>query len=196
MQLQELQENLKKRGFGLAAFPDRAAAVAYLNEKIDGVSVGIGGSMTVKELGLYDSLAAHNTVHWHMLPGGSIEEANRAQVYISSLNAIAETGELVNIDGVGNRLSATSYGTKRVYFIVGKNKLAKDLTEAIWRARNIAAPKNAARFGTKTPCVTGESRCYDCSSPERICKALLVLWNKPRPILEMEVVLIDEELGY
>lgn len=198
MQTERLQENLTRRGFSLAAFPDRASALAYLNEKIDGVTVGIGGSMTVKELGLYDSLAAHNTVHWHMLSGGKIEDANQAEVYISSLNGLAETGELINIDGTGNRVSATSYGAKRVYFVVGRNKLAADFDKALWRARNIAAPKNAARFGTKTPCVTkeGEPRCYDCSSPERICKELLVLWQKPRPILSMEVVLIDEDLGY
>lgn len=197
MDLAYLKENLTKRGFGLAVFSDRESALAYLDAKIDDTSVGIGGSMTVKELGLYERLAAHNRAYWHMQKdGGTIEEANRAEVYISSLNGLAETGELINIDGVGNRVSATSYGAKRVYFVLGQNKLAPTFEKALWRARNIAAPKNAARFGVKTPCVLGEKRCHDCASPERICKELLVLWQKPRPIIEMEVVLIQEDLGY
>lgn len=197
MDLAYLEENLKKRGFGLAVFSDRESALSYLDAKIDGTSVGIGGSMTVKELGLYDRLSSHNVVSWHMLKdGGTIEEANRAEVYISSLNGLAETGELINIDGVGNRVSATSYGAKRVYFVLGQNKLAATFEKALWRARNIAAPKNAARFGVNTPCVLGEKRCHDCDSPERICKELLVLWQKPRPIKEMEIILIREDLGY
>lgn len=196
MDVTRMEENLKKRGFSCAVFPNREEAVSYLDQKIDGCTVGIGGSMTVKELGLFDRLASHNQVAWHMRPGGAIEEANRAEVYISSLNGLAETGELINIDGVGNRVSATSYGAKRIYFVVGQNKLAPDFEGALWRARNIAAPKNAARFGTKTPCVLHEPRCHDCQSPERICKELLVLWQKPRPVIEMEIVFIQEDLGY
>lgn len=192
----KLRENFAWRGFGLSVFPTREAAVRYLDGKIDGVGVGIGGSMTVKEMGLYEALSGHNEVHWHMR-SGKIADANRAEVYISSLNAVAETGELVNIDGVGNRISATAYGAKRVYYVVGRNKLAPDLEKALWRARNIAAPQNAARFGTDTPCVTQTPpRCHDCHSPERICRELLVLWMKPRSAEEMEVILIEEDLGY
>ncbi|MBP1757788.1 MAG: hypothetical protein H6Q61_37 [Firmicutes bacterium] len=191
-----LQENLAWRGIGLAVFPTREEAVRYLDRKIDGASVGIGGSMTVKEIGLYDALSSHNEVHWHML-AGKIADANRSEVYISSLNAVAETGELINIDGAGNRVSATAYGAKRVYFVVGRNKLAENFEKALWRARNIAAPKNAARFGTNTPCVTQTPpKCHDCQSPERICRELLVLWMKPRSVTEMEVILIEEDLGY
>lgn len=196
MDLQRLEENLKKRGFSFASFANREAANEYLDGKIDHTTVGIGGSMTVKEIGLYDKLATHNQVFWHLLPGGKISDANKAEVYISSLNGLAETGELINIDGVGNRVSATAYGAKKVYFVLGKNKLAPDFEKALWRARNIAAPKNAARFGTNTPCVTKEPRCYDCDSPERICRELLVLWQKPRRVEEMEIVLIEEDLGY
>jgi L-lactate utilization protein LutB len=192
----KLEENFAWRGFGLSIFPTREEAVRYLDEKVDGVSVGIGGSMTVKEMGLHDALAAHNQVHWHM-GTGKIADANRAEVYISSLNALAETGELINIDGTGNRVSATAYGAKRVYFVVGRNKLAPDFQQALWRARNIAAPKNAARLQVSTPCVTETPpRCHDCRSPERICRELLVLWTRPRPVEEMEVILIEEDLGY
>ena len=192
----KLKENFAWRGFKLSVFPTRAAAVHYLDGKIDGATVGIGGSITVKEMGLYDALSTHNQVHWHM-SHGEIADANRAEIYISSLNALAETGELLNIDGTGNRVSATAYGAKRVYFVVGSNKLAPDLQQALWRARNIAAPQNAARLKVNTPCVTETPpRCHDCRSPERICRELLVLWIKPRPVEEMEVILIEEDLGY
>lgn len=196
MDLARLEANLKQRGFGCAIFADKESALAYLDGKIDATTVGIGGSMTAQQLQLYERLSTHNTVAWHMLPGGKIEDANHAEVYISSLNALAETGELINIDGVGNRVSATSYGKKRIFFIVGQNKLAPDFEKALWRARNIAAPKNAARLGAKTPCVMDEPRCHDCKSPERICKELLVLWQKPRPVKEMEIIFICENLGY
>lgn len=195
MAYEKLRENLGKRGFDLVVFPNRQMAANYLNQEIDGTTVGIGGSMTVKEMGLYDMLVAHNEVFWHM-KGGNISDANAASVYISSLNGLAETGELINIDGVGNRASATAYGARKIYFVVGENKLADDFEKALWRARNIAAPKNAARFHSDTPCVTKEPRCFDCDSPDRICRELLVLWKKPRRAEKIEIVFIEEHLGY
>ncbi len=116
-------------------------------------------------------------------------------MYISSLNGVSENGELINIDGGGNRAASTLYGHRKVYFLVGSNKIAPDYEAALWRARNIAAPLNARRLEKKTPCVrTG--RCMNCSSPERICRALVVLWEKPALIDEVEVVLIDQSLGF
>ena len=103
--------------------------------------------------------------------------------------------ELINIDGNGNRVASSLYGHKKVWFIVGRNKLAPTYEEALWRARNIAAPKNAQRLGRKTPCAVHGDRCYDCKSPERICRGLVVLWEAVAN-MEMEVVLIDQDLGY
>ena len=80
--------------------------------------------------------------------------------------------------------------------MVGSNKIAPDYDSALWRARNIASPKNAQRLGRKTPCAVKGDRCYDCQSPERICRALAVLWAKPTGIDQMEVILVDQELGY
>lgn len=196
MDRKRLQNNLEKRGFGFSYFQNGKDAVSYLASKIQQTTVGIGGSMTVKEIGLFEQLEKNNDVASHMLEKGTKEEANRAKVYISSLNGVAETGELINIDGVGNRVSATAFGATRVYFIIGSNKVAPSYDEAMWRARNIASVKNARRFQVNTPCVTEEARCYDCNSPERICRELFVLWQKPMPVEEMEVILIDEELGY
>ena len=87
------------------------------------------------------------------------------------------------------------YGHKKVWIVVGKNKLAPTLDEAVWRARNIAAPKNARRLERKTPCAAKADRCFDCKSPERICRGLAVLWE-PMTGVETEIVLINEELGY
>ena len=100
------------------------------------------------------------------------------------------------IDGTGNRVAATLYGRKKVYFIIGVNKIAPDFESALWRARNIASPKNAQRIGVRTPCAVKGDKCYDCSSPDRGCRALVVLWEKPRNVEVMEVLLIDQELGY
>ena len=80
-------------------------------------------------------------------------EATSAEVYISSLNGVSENGELINIDGGGNRVASTLYGHKKVYFIIGENKIAPDYDAALWRARNIAAPLNAKRLEKRTPCV-------------------------------------------
>ena len=144
---------------------------------------------------LYEKLAAHNEVHWHWVNGpAEREQAVGTEVYLTSVNGLAETGELINIDGAGNRVASTLYGHKKVYFLVGRNKLAPTYDEALWRARNIAAPKNAQRLQKKTPCAVKGDRCYNCKSPERICRGLVVLWG-PMMGMEAEVILVDEDLG-
>lgn len=129
------------------------------------------------------------------LGGGGLEDAAGTEVYLTSANGVAETGELVNIDGTCNRIASSVYGHKRVYLVVGVNKIEPDYDRALWRARNVAAPKNAQRLGRKTPCAVKADRCYDCKSPERICRGLSVIWGRPTPVETMEVVLIGEELG-
>ncbi len=191
----KLTENLEQRGFTVRSFATAKEAADYLDREIDGVSVGFGGSMTVQEMGLYPRLAAHNDAVWHWDQAG-LEQAAVTDVYISSVNGLAETGEIINIDGTGNRVASTLFGHKRVYFVVGRNKIAPDYDKALWRARNIASPKNAQRIGVKTPCAVKGDKCYDCKSPQRICRALVVLWEKPKSTETMEIILIDEELGY
>ena len=190
-----LCKNLQAEGFTVSRFATAQEAADYLDSQIDGVSVGIGGSITVKEMGLYPRLSAHNKVVWHW-EGGSLAEAANTDVYISSVNGLAETGEIINIDGNCSRVASTMYGHKKVYLVVGVNKIAPDYDAALWHARNVAAPKNAQRLNRKTPCAVKGDKCYNCSSPERICRGLTVLWCKPSPIEVMEVVLIDQELGY
>ena len=191
----KLTENLERRGYQVRRFATAREAADYLDGQIDQTTVSMGGSMTIKELDLYDRLASHNWAVWHW-EGGSLEEAAQTQVYLSSVNGLAGTGELINIDGTGNRVASTVFGHRRVYFVVGSNKIAPDYDAALWRARNIASPKNAQRLGKKTPCAVKGDRCYDCQSPERICRALTVLWEKPQGIEHMEIVLVEQELGY
>lgn len=191
-----VEKNLLARGFAVKTFSTGAEAAAYLDSTIDSTTVGIGGSMTVKELGLHEKLAAHNEVYWHWVGGPQErDKAVSAQVYITSANGLAETGEIINIDGTGNRVASTLYGHQKVYFIIGRNKLAPTYDDALWRARNIASPKNAQRMGLKTPCAIKGDRCYNCKSPDRICRGLVVLWEAMMG-LDMEILLVDQDLGY
>lgn len=199
MDFTNLNKTLERLGYAVSCFAAGADAAAYLNEQIDGKTVGFGGSVTLRELGLFDSLSAHNTVnsHWNPLGGitDALREAAHTDVYLSSVNALAETGEIINIDGTGNRVSSMLYGHDKVYLVIGRNKIAPDYDRALWRARNIAAPKNAMRLGVKTPCAVKGDRCYNCKSPQRICRALVVLWECVKSC-EIEIVLVDEDLGY
>ena len=190
-----VKKNLEARGFSVRTFATAAEAAAYLNEAIDGKTVGFGGSVTLQDMGLYELLGSHNEVHWPWVNGQEERKtAMGTQVYLSSANGLAETGEIINIDGSGNRVASTLYGHEKVYLVIGRNKLAPTYDEALWRARNIAAPKNAQRLGKKTPCAVKGDRCYDCKSPDRICRGLVVLWG-PSMGVETEIVLVDEDLG-
>ncbi len=194
--LKKAAENLKARGFSVQTFQTAEEAAAYLNGAIDGKTVGFGGSVTLRDMGLYESLSTHNSVYWHW-QGTPIStgEAEKAQIYLSSVNGLDEEGDLINIDGNGNRVASMLYGHEKLYLVVGRNKLAGTYDEALWRARNIAAPKNAQRLQTKTPCAVNGARCYDCKSPSRICRGLAVLW-RPMSGMETEIVLIDQDLGF
>ena len=194
-----LCENLEKRGFTPHVFADRAGAADWLLSELRDTTVGIGGSMTVEELGIYDRLTETNTVYWHWkntVDPDVRSKADSAKAYLTSANGVSETGELVNIDGCGNRVAATLWGPEKVYFIIGQNKVEPDLHKAIYRARNVAAPLNARRLGCKTPCAKGELRCHDCSAPGRICRGMVVLMEKPVSFKECHVLIVEEDLGY
>lgn len=193
--LNKLKENLEKRGYEVSCFASSAEANAYLVGKLAGRTIGLGGTMTVTEMGLDAALEqAGAKLIWHWTKGDP-REAAIAPVYISSVNGAAETGELINIDGTGNRVASTIFGHEELYLIFGSNKVEPDFEKALWRARNVASPLNAKRLGRKTPCAAKGDRCYDCDSPERICRALAVLWNPPKAFRRVEVVIVDEKLG-
>ena len=115
MDLMRLQKNFALHGFSYRYFETRSEAAAYLAQQTAGNFVSFGGSMTLDEMNLYDILKPHADVHWHWKGDGYVQDA---EIYITSANAISETGEVVNIDGAGNRVSATLYGPKQVFFVV------------------------------------------------------------------------------
>ena len=160
-------KNLEKNGFAVRYFETAEAAAEYLLSQLHGRTVGIGGSVTIGQLALYDRLCADNTVYWHGVCNTEETKkcAAQAQVYLTSANAIAETGEIVNIDGAGNRVASMLYGHETLYIVSGVNKLAPDLHAAIDRARNVAAPRNARRP------VCAPSRCAATTAPARSASA-------------------------
>ena len=193
-----LRKTLEARGFCTAYYPTAQECAEALDKELDGTTIGFGGSQTVRDMGLYERLSAHNNCLWHWDKARNIipKDATDAPVYICSLNGVAETGELVNIDGGGNRLASGLFGHERAIFIIGTNKIAPDLEGAIWRARNIAGPKNARRLHAATPCAAKADRCYDCNSPGRICAAMTIYWRKPVLIPRADIVIVGEELGF
>ncbi len=193
----KIQNNFAKHGFSTKVFETKEEASDYLAEKLQHRTIGFGGSVTLKEMGLYDRLQENNTVIWHnRIPSAAVRRlASSAEVYICSANAVAETGEILNIDGTGNRVSMTAFGPSLCIYVVGRNKIALDLTAAYKRAKNIACPKNAQRVGAKTPCAVRGDKCYNCNSPERICRVVTVV-ERPPMGMDAGVLFVDEDLGY
>lgn len=162
--------------------------------------VGIGGSMSIEELGIYDDLINRNQPvlwHWKVEPekrASLLKEAIFSDVYLSSTNAITEDGRLINIDGNGNRVAAMFFGPKKVRVIIGKNKIATDYDSAIERIKEVACHKNAIRLNRKTPCASAP-KCLDCKSNDRMCNITTIIEGKP-PMMDFKVYLVNEDLGY
>lgn len=196
MDIKSTIDNFNKKGFRASFFEDKNEAKNFIFNLCKESSVGIGGSMTMVELGWYEDLQKRGDTYWHMFGDRSaISKARNAEIYISSANALSEDGAVINIDGFGNRVSNTMFGAKKVIFVCGINKLAKNIEEAVFRAKNIAAPKNAMRLGKKTPCAVKADKCYNCSSPERICCVTSIM-DFPVYSSEIYIVIINENLGY
>ena len=197
--IKKLTASLDKEGFLVSYYETAAEATEALCKKIQGKTVGFGGSMTLKDMGLYEKLSENNEVIWHWKDTApdTLTRALNAQIYLTSANGVAETGEIINIDGTGNRVASSLYAKEKVYFVIGVNKIAPDFHSAMDRARNIAAPLNAKRLNKQTPCALAEEmKCYDCNSPERICRGVSLFYRKMGGVQEMEVVIINENLGY
>ena len=201
MDLTKTADALKKRGYEVSCFNTSKEAAEYLNGKIDGMTVGFGDSETLLQMHLFEMLQTHNDVYHPKYPRegkgfySTARDCLTTEIFLLSANGLAETGEIVNIDGTGNRIAGSLYGHKKVYFVIGRKKIRPTLEEAAFRARNVAAPLNAERHGYRTPCAIKKDRCYDCRSPQRICSAQIVYWRKMNH-MDMEVVLIDEDMGY
>ena len=199
---QTIIKNLKVRhieGYYCASAQEAVQKVSDLIE--DGSSVTWGGTMTVRDLGIPDFLKKRGTLN--VLDRDLVKtpqekqdmylKAFSADVYLSSANAISEDGVIVNIDGNGNRVAAITWGPKKVIFVIGLNKVAQTVQDALARARSTASPTNAARFDIKTPCQI-DGVCHNCNSPQSICNYVHFLRNSPHG--RHTVVLVGENLGY
>lgn len=201
MNVSDLKIAFEKKGYKFRYFANAAEAADYLDQAIDSKTVGFGDSKTLFNMGLYEKLKTHNDVRspMHLKKDESFDECARkcvqTQIYLLSVNGASKQGEMVNIDGHGNRISCSLYGHEKVYFVFGVNKIEPTLEKAIWRARNIAAPINAKRLGYKTPCAERGDRCYDCNSPDRICNAMVLHLHKLSRC-EVEVIIIGEKMGF
>ena len=164
----------------------------------EGSSVTMGGSMSAHEIGLVAAVKEgnYNFIDRDAAPDkrAAMLAAYDADFFLSSVNAMTDDGILVNIDGNSNRVSAICQGPKQVLFIVGMNKVCGDVDSALKRARNVAAPINAQRFGLSTPCAkTG--KCMDCKSPDTICCQFLIT-RFSRHAGRIHVILVNDTLGF
>ena len=161
-------------------------------------SVTMGGAMSAWEIGLVDAVKNGD---YNFIDRDAIEDkrtamlaAYDADVFLSGVNAMTDDGILVNIDGNANRVSAIAQGPKKVIFIVGMNKICPDLDSAMKRARNVAAPINAARFNLTTPC-SKTGKCFDCLNPDTICCQFLIT-RFSRHKDRIHVILVNDTLGF
>lgn len=193
--LQLLANNLRRRGFEVEVYESVDFVSKRICEIVGKATVGLGSSMTLESLGIYDSLKSLATKVFYHLPGGAGDMERKAltsDYYLTSANAVSMDGHIVNIDGTGNRVSATCFGPQKVIYVVGKNKLAPSLEDALIRAKETAV-RLAKHFDRKTPCVkTG--KCEDCLSKECVCSITTIHRRKPNGI-NIAVFLINENLG-
>ena len=199
---QVLVKNLKSRHFEAYYCPDSASALAKALELIpEGASVGWGGALSAQQIGLIDAVKSGNFAAIDLDAATTPEERTQAlkrcltaDVFLCGANALSLDGQMVNIDGTGNRVAAIAYGPDTILVIAGMNKVCDTLDDAVTRARTVAAPMNKQRFPFKTPCeVTGA--CADCKSEESICNQILITRNC-RPAGRIKFVLVGEELGF
>jgi hypothetical protein len=201
--IEKTLESLIEKGFKAVYAKDAQAALDYVLSIVGkDDSVGIGGSITLQETGIVDALVKRgNTVysHWLAKSKGEDEDATRkkamnADVYLSSTNAITLGGDLVNIDGSGNRVAAMFYGPEKVIIVTGKNKITSNPNTAVARIKSVACPQNARRLGYDTPCArTG--KCEECSGQSRMCNVIVRL-QYPTRGKKIHVVIIDGDFGY
>ena len=195
--------NFKKRGMEAFYCEDSAAAVSLAMEFMkDGGSVGMGGTETVKETGLLDAVKSTDSLRFIDRSLVVTPEERKAvfletmgcDYFLMSANAVTIDGELINIDGNSNRVACLCHGPEHVLVLVGMNKIVSDIEEGINRSQNVAAPANAARLGTRTPCAA-LGHCGDCHSEDCMC-CQIVITRHSRHKGRIKVLLIGEELGF
>ena len=196
---QKVIKGLESRNMSAEYARSREEALRKALEQIpEGSTIAMGGAMSAHEIGLVDEL---RNGPYHFIDRDAMTDkraamlaAYDADVFLSSANAITEDGILVNIDGNSNRVSAIAQGPRKVLFIIGMNKVCDDVDGAMKRARSVAAPTNAQRFGLSTPCAKTGS-CMDCKSPDTICCQFLITRFSRHPG-RIHVILVNDFLGF
>lgn len=197
-----LVKNLRSRNFAAWYCASREEALEKALELIpEGATVGWGGALSAEQIGLIDAVRKGNYKAIDRDNAKSMEERNAmmkqallADVFLVGANALSLDGQMVSIDGNGNRVGAIVYGPDSVIVIVGMNKVVATVEDAVRRARTIAAPMNKQRFPIDTPCeVTGA--CADCKGDNCICNQILITRNS-KPAQRIKVILVGEELGF
>ena len=196
---QKVIKGLRSRNMEGFYAADRAAALELALSLVpEGASVAMGGCQSALDIGHVNAIKDGSRRYIDREAAAdkraAMLAAYDADVYLASANAITEDGILVNIDGNSNRVSAIAYGPRKVLFIVGMNKVCPDLYSALKRARNVAAPVNAQRFGLDTPC-SKTGACMDCKSPDSICCQFLVTRFSRHPG-RIQVILVNDNLGF
>jgi L-lactate utilization protein LutB len=204
--LTDLKAALESNNFEVSVAEDKDDAYKIVIEDImpplNARTISWGGSMTFKATGLYKDLKNNSnlkvldTFAEKIPPDEMLERRRQAllvDLFITGTNAVTENGQLVNLDMIGNRIGALTFGPKWVIILVGRNKIAADLDDAMFRVKNYVAPANAMRLDKKTPCVK-TSYCEECKSPDRICNTWTIT-EKSFPKGRVKVVLINEDLG-
>jgi L-lactate utilization protein LutB len=205
--LESIRKTLEDNNFEVFLAQDSNHAKRIVLEEIlpktGAKSVSWGGSLTFIDTGLYDHLKKDAVLEVidtfdKSIPGEEFLERRRkallVDLFITGTNAITETGKLVNLDMIGNRVAAITFGPKHVVILVGRNKIVPDIEDAMARITEYAAPANTIRLDKKTPCAK-TSHCEDCKSPDRICNTWTIT-EKSFPKGRVKVVLINESLGF
>ena len=195
-------EALNSRGFcACYCNTKQDALIKALSFIPEGKTVSWGGCKSAEEIGLIEAVKNGNYTVLDRDTAQTPEERQQimkqaltCDVFLTGTNAITETGELVNIDGMGNRVAAMTYGPNSVIVIAGMNKLVSNVMDAANRARTTAAPINAQRFDIKTPCKI-DGACHDCNSPDSIC-SYIVRTRRCKPEGRIKVILVGESLGF
>ena len=207
IRLAKLKETLEDNNFEVfMADSTNAASDIVLEEiipKTGAKSVSWGGSVTFVATGLYDALKESSamevldTYDKSLSPEEALERRRQSllvDLYLTGTNAVTESGQLVNLDMIGNRIGAITFGPKHVIIMVGRNKITADLEEALYRVKNYAAPVNTMRLDKKTPCAQ-TSYCEECKSPDRICNTWTIT-EKSFPKGRVKIILINADLGF
>lgn len=207
LRMEALQETLKKNNFEVYVAPGAADAARLVIEDmlpaVKPASMSWGGSRTFVECGLYQQLRGREDIQVIDTYDTALSDADKmerrrqallADLFFTSTNAITESGHLVNLDMIGNRVAALTFGPRAVIVLAGRNKIVPDLESAWERIKNYAAPVNTMRLDKKTPC-RSTAFCQDCRSPERICNTWTIT-EKSYPQHRIKVVLINEDLGF